>query len=492
VSEPQAAGTGPGTFQSSVPVNRSFVIAMALVLVAGGNLFLLASILLTGQLTLITGMVSVATLIIGGLTIALSKHYYQQAVGLLSTLQVILVVAVSLLGFGMTNGPAPIVVVWGVMLAGMTLGRHAATYVMAFAVFLLVVACGLEFAHLAPPPIFSDPAQRTGIIAVTLLLGVGVFYPLIAMFTNMVQTAIMTAQAHAARLETANRHLLAAQEEERRISERINRFSHELAGAATQQAGDANQQAAGAGELSQVLAELDAVAAQITEAVGAVVAAASQAQHSAEHGHTATDEAISAMALIRAQVGTITGQITNLGGQIGQIEEVLQLMDDIAEETRLLALNAAIEAAGAGVAGTRFGVVARSIRDLADRAGQGVLQVQDLINTISSAAGDTMQAGNTGLDHAQRGAELVAQAGEAHKAIAQVVTHTLTLSRTIAGATAQQQSASRQALQSVEQFNESARQNAQASEQLLTMVQQLNTLAEQLALASRTLSAEPR
>jgi methyl-accepting chemotaxis protein len=69
---------------------------------------------------------------------------------------------------------------------------------------------------------------------------------------------------------------------------------------------------------------------------------------------------------------------------------------------------------------------------------------------------------------------------------------TLTLSRTIAGATAQQQSASRQALQSVEQFNESARQNAQASEQLLAMVQQLNTLADQLALASHTLSAEPR
>jgi twitching motility protein PilJ len=167
-------------------------------------------------------------------------------------------------------------------------------------------------------------------------------------------------------------------------------------------------------------------------------------------------------------------------------------MDDIAEETRLLALNAAIEAAGAGAAGTRFGVVARSIRDLADRAGQGVLQVQALIETISSAAGDTMQAGHTGLDHAQRGAELAAQAGEAHKAVAQVVMRTLTLSRTIAGATAQQQSASRQALQSVEQFNESARQNAQASEQLLAMVQQLNMLADQLALASHNLSAEPR
>jgi len=490
VSEIHPTSAGSRNFESPIPIHRGFVITMALVLIAGGNLFLLMAILLTRQVPLITILISIATLIIGALTIVLSKNHYYQAVGLLSTLQVILVVAVSLLGFGMTNGPAPLVVLWGVMLVGMTLGRRAATYLTAFAVFLLVLAEGLEFTHLAPAPFFSDPAQRAGIIAVTVLLGVGVFYPLIALFISTVQNALATAQEQAAQQELLNRHLLAAQEEERRISERINRFSHDLAGAAAQQVSDANQQAACASELSQVLAELDAVAVQISGAVGAVVAAATQAQVSTQHGYTATDQAITAMAVIRTQVGNVTTQIMNLSGQVSQIEEVLQLIDDISEETRLLSLNAAIEAAGAGTAGTRFGVVARSIRDLADRAGQGVLQVQDLIEMISTAAADTVQAGHTGLDHAQRGAELAAQAGEAHKAAAQVVTHTLTLSQTIAGATAQQQSASRQALESVGQFNESARQTAQASDQLLVMVQQLNTLADQLAMASRILNAE--
>jgi methyl-accepting chemotaxis protein len=60
----------------------------------------------------------------------------------------------------------------------------------------------------------------------------------------------------------------------------------------------------------------------------------------------------------------------------------LELIKNIADQTKMLGLNAAIEAARAGDAGRGFGVVAEEIRKLSDESRQTVNQIRDFSEQI--------------------------------------------------------------------------------------------------------------
>ncbi|KAF0825318.1 HAMP domain-containing methyl-accepting chemotaxis protein [Cytobacillus firmus] len=65
-----------------------------------------------------------------------------------------------------------------------------------------------------------------------------------------------------------------------------------------------------------------------------------------------------------------------------KVEQIIQLVGDIAAQTNLLALNASIEAARAGDHGKGFAVVAEEVRKLADESAQAVQGISELIKNI--------------------------------------------------------------------------------------------------------------
>lgn len=108
---------------------------------------------------------------------------------------------------------------------------------------------------------------------------------------------------------------------------------------------------------------------------------------------TMEELAASASTVSTTQLG-LNSEIKNVNNVTGKIDEVIELIKDIADETRLLGLNAAIEAARAGEAGLGFGVVAHEIRKLSDESKQTVGKIKELTTIIKNSVDRTVAMGN--------------------------------------------------------------------------------------------------
>ena len=133
---------------------------------------------------------------------------------------------------------------------------------------------------------------------------------------------------------------------------------------------------------------------------------------------TKTQEAVGA---IRRQVDVIVTHMLDLGKKSQQIGGILEIINELAEQTNILAINATIEAAGAGELGKRFGVVADEIRKLADRVGGSTKEIRGLVDDIRAAVNTTVMATEGGSKAVDVGTRQFGEVATSFKQIAGLV-----------------------------------------------------------------------
>jgi twitching motility protein PilJ len=251
---------------------------------------------------------------------------------------------------------------------------------------------------------------------------------------------------------------------------------------------------------SSAVEQLTVSMKQVSNNAEASAEAARRALDAAEQGNRSVRDTLEGMQRIRSSVQATAKRIKALGDRSLEISEIVNVINDITEQTNLLALNAAIEAARAGEAGRGFAVVADEVRKLAEHSRTATKDIAALIKAIQAETNDAVVVMEEGTKEVEIGAKLADQAGRALDAISSVVRQSAELVQEISLASKQQVRGTEgvaNAMQIISnitrQTSQGARQTSRTVEQLVHMSEQLNEALSQFRVAGpQSASSEPR
>ncbi|MEW9573723.1 methyl-accepting chemotaxis protein [Rhodanobacter sp. Si-c] len=246
-----------------------------------------------------------------------------------------------------------------------------------------------------------------------------------------------------------------------------------LADAAEQQA---QQISTATSAINQIASSMDHVSKNSAESADV----AERSVQIASHGAEVVRETISGMDSIRDQIQETSKRIKRLGESSQEIGSIVELINDIAEQTNILALNAAIQAASAGEAGRGFAVVADEVQRLAERSTSATKRIETLVQTIQSDTNEAVNSMEQTTAEVVAGARKAEDAGSALGDIERVSHDLSALIQNISSAARQQSAAATDISQSMNAIREITSQTSQGASRTADSIGTLAQLASDL------------
>ncbi|MGH8031298.1 MAG: methyl-accepting chemotaxis protein [Luteimonas sp.] len=236
-------------------------------------------------------------------------------------------------------------------------------------------------------------------------------------------------------------------------------------------------------EISSASDRINEIAVSIDQVSKNSAESADVAQRSvqiATKGAGVVRETIAGMDSIRDQIQETSKRIKRLGESSQEIGSIVELINDISEQTNILALNAAIQAASAGEAGRGFAVVADEVQRLAERASNATKRIEALVQAIQSDTNEAVSSMEQTTSEVVAGARLAEDAGTALGEIENVSTSLAALIEGISSASQQQSAAATNITATMHTIQSITAQTSQGASQTAESIGNLAQLAADL------------
>ncbi|MGP9802978.1 methyl-accepting chemotaxis protein [Rheinheimera sp. NSM] len=275
------------------------------------------------------------------------------------------------------------------------------------------------------------------------------------------------------KLRDAISHIASSSNQLASAAEELNVVTDESAKALQLQNDEVQQAATAITEMSSAVDEVAGTALQTSEA-------SSQSATLAKDGTQKVVQTRSVIEKMNADVRQSTAVINTLAEKVSSINQVLEVIRNVADQTNLLALNAAIEAARAGEAGRGFAVVADEVRSLAHRTQTSTGEIEQMIQQVQSSAKEAVNAMQLISSNADNAQNVVKLAADALELIAENIMAISDQNHVIAGAAEEQSKVAREIDRNIVTISDLAAQTAAGSNQTTASATELSRLAIEL------------
>lgn len=256
--------------------------------------------------------------------------------------------------------------------------------------------------------------------------------------------------------------------------------SEELSATATQIAHGSSAQNDRATQVSTSSQEMNATLIEVSKNVSGAAEAARLASGVASKGGEIVAVTISSMNGIAGTAGESQKIISTLGGRSKEIGNIVNVIDDIADQTNLLALNAAIEAARAGEQGRGFAVVADEVRKLAEKTMKATKEIGAMIKAMQDETAKAIESTSNEVKAVENGMKLASTAGEALRDIVVKVDVVTSMMQHISTATEEQSAATEQITGDIENVASVIAETAAGAQQIARTSEEISGLATNL------------
>ncbi len=250
-----------------------------------------------------------------------------------------------------------------------------------------------------------------------------------------------------------------------------------IADVATQQNSSLMRQSSSVAHTSSTVEEISQSSGQIADHASSVVSQAEDTEKHAERGLRMMEDTVSRIGLVRDRNQVGLSEILKLSENIQEIEQILKLINSIADETNLIAFNAAIEASSAGESGQRFKVVANEVRSLSNRVSQSIGTVQGVIKQIQDATAQLVAVAHENSETIEASVEASGRTFDFLKEILEWARKSSEAAKQIYVAIQQQRVANRQISLSFGEISNEIHELASTAERYTQQVQNLKRFA---------------